>query len=132
VPDWPVAQSILNRGVPAPEVRLERRGAHTELQAVAIAMERNEVAGGLDLGQQRRPAADLLSDDEEGGPRPRAGQRIKHGRRPLGVRAIIEGEDHAAGPGERTGQAHPGSGAEPNGSESVIEHDWMIAKPSAG
>jgi hypothetical protein len=132
VPDWPVAQSILDGGAPAAEVRVKRGGAHTELQAVAIAVERHEVAGRLNLGQQRRPAANLLSDDEEGGPRPGAREGIEHGRRSLGVGAIIEREGHTAGTGERAGDAEPGSGADPDRSESMIEHSRMIPKPGAG
>jgi hypothetical protein len=132
MPDWPVAQSILDSRAPAAEVRVKRGGAHTELQAVAIAMERHEVAGRLNLGQQGRAPANLLSDHEEGGPRPGAREGVEDGRRSFGMGAIIESESHTAGTRERAGNPEPGSGVKPDGSESMIEHTRMIPKPGAG
>jgi hypothetical protein len=132
MPDWPVAQSIFDGRAPAAEVRIKRGGTQAELQAVAIAMERHQVAGRLNLGQQGRPSASLLSDDEEGGPRPGAREGVEDGRGSCRVGAIIKRESHPAGTGKRAGNPEPGSGVEPDRSESMIEHRRMIPKPGAG
>jgi hypothetical protein len=132
MPDWPVAQSILDGRAPAAEVRVKVSGAHTELQAVTIAMKRHNVPGRLNLGQQGRPPANLLSDHEKGGPRPGAREGVEDGRRSFGVGAIVESESHTTGTGERAGNPEPVSGVEPDGSKSMIEHRRMIPKPDAG
>jgi hypothetical protein len=45
-----------------------------------------------DLGDQRRPALDLLADQEEGRRRPALAQDLEHCRRTLRVGAVIEGQ----------------------------------------
>jgi len=131
MPDWPVAQGILDGRAPAAQVRVNRGGTHPELQAVAIAVERHQVPARLNLGQQGRAPANLLSDHEEGGPRAGAREGVEDGRRSFGMGSIIKGEGHTAGTGERAGNPEPGSGVEPDGGESMIEHRRMIPKPGA-
>ena len=52
---------------------------------------------GDDLGRQRRPLYDLLAREEERGGRAPRGERVEHGRRAFGMRAVVEGQpDRAA------------------------------------
>ena len=59
-------------------------------------MQPDAVAGGDDLGGQRRVAGDLLADEEEGGAHAARGQHVEHGRCPLAVGAVVEREPVAA------------------------------------
>ena len=88
-----------------------RDGARAEAQqvAVAIAVQADAMAGGDDLGGQRRVAGDLLADEEERRPHAAVGEHLEHGRRALGVRAVVEGQGHP-GPGRACGRRSP-SGA---------------------
>ena len=72
------------------------RGAEPQLVAVAIAVQADPVAGGDDLGGERRVARDLLADEEEGRADAARGQHLEHGRRPLAVRPVVEGQAVAA------------------------------------
>ena len=62
---------------------------------MAVAVQRDLMACGCDLGGQRGKALDLLADEEEGRDRLGAGERLEHCRRALRMRAVVEGERNA-------------------------------------
>jgi hypothetical protein len=53
-------------------------------------VDRDLVPGGGDLGRNRRPALDLLTDEEERRCRPGCFEQLKNGRRRLRMRTIVE------------------------------------------
>ena len=71
--------------------------AQAQLQPMAIAVQGDGVAGGRDLGDQRRAPLHLLADHEERRARVRAREGLEHGRRALGVRAVVERQRDARG-----------------------------------
>ncbi len=66
-----------------------------------MAVQLDPVPGGDDLGRQRRTPLDLLAGEEEGRRGAVLAQRLQHGRRPLRVRAVVEGEGDAVRAGHR-------------------------------
>ena len=88
------AGCVLDRGAPLLEVALELQGSESQLQAVAVAVQRDRMALREDLPDQRRAPAHLLADDEERGAGAGAGQDLKDHRRALWVRPVVEGDRH--------------------------------------
>src|SRR5579875_3947969 len=82
---------------------------------------------GEDPAHQLRPPEDLLADQEERGRGAGARQRIQHRGRALGVRAVVEGERHPAGGGQRALQAQRARGGGLDGGERVADHAPMMA-----
>ena len=69
-------------------------GAHAQLEPVAVAVQRDRVPAGGDLGDQLRAAMHLLADHEEGRARARAREDLEHRGSALGMRAVVEGQRH--------------------------------------
>ena len=67
-------------------------GREAQQVAMAVAVERDLVAGVGDLAGERGVAPDLLADEEERRPDLVRGEDLEHGRRALGVRPVVEGE----------------------------------------
>ncbi len=63
---------------------------------MAVAVQAQLVPGREQFADQRRGAADLLADQEEGRPHAVAGEHLEHRRGALGVGAVVEGEVKAA------------------------------------
>ena len=76
----------------AGEILGELPGAEAQLQPMAIGVQGHGVAGGDDLGRQRRAPPDLLTDQEERRPGPLGGEDLEHRRRALRVGPIVKGE----------------------------------------
>ena len=91
------------------------------------------MALGEDPGHEVRASLDLLTDHEEGRARARARERLEHGRRPLGVRSIVEGQRDAADTrAERAREPERVGGGGGNRGEGVAEHGRMIANTDRG
>ena len=88
------AGRVLDRGAPLLEVALELQGGESQLQAVAVAVQRDRMALREDPPDQRRTPAHLLADDEERGAGAGAGQDLKDHRRALWVGPVVEGDRH--------------------------------------
>ena len=68
---------------------------------MAIAVERHGVALARDPFRHPRQALHLLANDEEGGSCAGLAEQIEQRGSALGVRAVVEGERHAAGAGRQ-------------------------------
>ena len=90
---------------------------------MAVPVQGDDVAGRRDLGEQRGPPLDLLSDDEEGRACARARERIEDRRRSLGMGSVVERQRDAVRPPESAGQTEPGGEPGDDGSEQMADHD---------
>lgn len=70
----------------------DRLGAEPRLQPMAVAVDRDLMAAGRDLGRDLRVALDLLSGEEKD--RLHGAERFENRGRALGVRAVVERERH--------------------------------------
>ena len=68
---------------------------------MAVAVERHGVALTRDPFSHPRQAFYLLADEEEGGSRAGLAEQVEERGSALGVRAVVEGERHAAGAGRQ-------------------------------
>jgi len=72
------------------EIELECSRRPPQHEPVPVAVQRDLVSGGGDLGRDLRPTLHLLADEEERRRRPGRGEQFEGGRRPLRVRAVVE------------------------------------------
>ena len=117
---------VLDGGYAARVVVGQGLGAPAELQCVAVAVEGDEVAFGLDSRDQLGPALRLLTDHEERGPGVVGSEEIKDLGGALGMRAVVESEGDA-GLCEAPRELERRGGSGIDGCEDVGDHGdvWM-------
>ncbi len=119
---------VLDRGAPAVEIGAQLALAQTQLQAVTVAVERDQMTLRRDLRRQRGTASDLFPDNEERRARPRARKDLEHGGRSFGVGPVVERQrDTVRATGKGARETERVSGAGQDGRQHVLEHASMIA-----
>ncbi len=86
------AGGLLDCRATAVQVLANLRHAQTQLEAVPVTVQGDQVPLGGDPLGERRPPLHLLADEEEGGRGSVPGQNLEHRGGSLRVRPVVEGE----------------------------------------
>jgi hypothetical protein len=122
------------------EIGVDHPARQPQQIAVPVAVHRDGVAGGHELGGQGRRARHLLAEEEERGPRPRGGERLEHRGRAERIRPVVERDRHAARGGrprrdaQRRGQRRHDRrerGQRPAGGDRAYDRDGVHAASSS-
>ncbi len=97
VAPWRSSGGLGDYRVGASEIVAYLPGRQAQEAAVPMAVERDLVAGGGDLGGELRPALDLLANEEEGCLYAGRAEKLEHSRSGLRMGSIVEGEQHPIG-----------------------------------
>lgn len=89
---------LLNRRPRSFGIVQEHSGGQPQRIAMAMAVQLDPVSGRDDLGDQRRPALDLLADEEKGRSGAGLAEDLEHDRRALWVRTVVEAERYPVDP----------------------------------
>ncbi len=102
------ARGLGDGGSAASQVIGDGRVGQPHLPAMPIAVQRDTVPRGHDLGRERGPGAHLLAHEKEGRHSRFSRQYLENERGPHRMGAIVEGQRHASHPREPPGERERG------------------------